>query len=212
MGAKQTDTKRRGLLLYSGGLDSTISALILATEAVNLVGLSIDYPGRPHGEKLAVKAMSGMLPFSQVIEVSFNSNGLLTDSDYLCTSLEGWIPYRNLLFWSIAAHKAILLDADFVAGGHDEFDGTVFNDASKDFFACLRQIVTFSGNNNRTVNLELPILSVTDEHWYNIVNADKNKELFRKTWSCWRDSTKPCNHCYACTKRETFFDELEESV
>lgn len=209
--AKNPKTKRRGVLLYSGGIDSTISSIILACKEVELIGLSINYPGRPRGELLAAKTISKMLPFSEFIEVSLSSNTLLTDPNYVSTSFEGWIPYRNLLFWSIAAHKAMLRNADFIAGGHCDDDEKVFTDASRDFFNKLADLLTFSGHNkfSHSLEIELPMFSLTDERLYAIINTGDNKELLYKTWSCWRDNAKPCQHCFACKEHRKFFNKLE---
>lgn len=208
--SQSPNTKRRGILLYSGGLDSTLSALVLEDSSVDLIGLTINYPGRPEGEKRAAKTLSKNLPFSEVLEVSIDGKFHFLDSTYKCTCFEGWIPYRNILFWSMAAHLAILLNADFIAAGHDgEGDGRIFNDATNDFFLKLKDILRFSGNGNlnTSIDIVLPIATSSDKQSHSRLNI-QNLDLLLKTWSCWRNGETPCKQCYACEDRDKFFKEL----
>ena len=210
--AKQDLNKmRRGILLFSGGFDSTVAALILAGDQIDLIGLTIDYPGRPEGEKAAVKSLSTVLPFSTLLKVSIEGTSSTIGSNHEATSMEGWIPYRNILFWTIAAQKAVLLKADFIAGGHDEEDdGKVFNDAGKEFFIKLKDILKFSGNGNvdHSIDIVLPITSLTKEKLRSIVN-DRIKDLLFQTWSCWRKGEVPCQQCFACKERQKYFMEMK---
>ena len=207
---QSSNSRRRGILLFSGGFDSTLSAIVLASNNVELIGLTIDYPGRPKGEREAGKTLSEVLPFSQFLEVSIGGELPFIDSKYMSTCLEGWIPYRNVLFWSIAAHQAVLLNADFIAAGHDdEDDGKIFNDATNEFFVKLKEILRFSGNGNlnNSIDIVLPIAALTDKQLRSHFN-NENINLLHKTWSCWRNGNTPCKQCYACNERDKFFSEL----
>ena len=210
---RSSNTKRRGILLFSGGCDSTLSALILANSFVDLIGLTINYPGRPEGEKRAVKTLSQNLPFCDFLEVSIDGQFLFTDSTYESTCLEGWIPYRNILFWSIAAHQAVLLNANFIAAGHDdENDGKLFNDSTNEFFVKLREILRFSGNSlNSSIEIILPIANSSDDQLRSLLDSE-NKELLLKTWSCWRNGKAPCEQCFACHERDRFLKELAQTL
>ena len=42
-----------GLVLFSGGLDSTLATIMIASKNVDLISFSIDFPGRPRGENVA---------------------------------------------------------------------------------------------------------------------------------------------------------------
>ena len=203
---QQANKKRLGCLLFSGGLDSTMSALALNSEDVELVGISINYPGRPQSEVAAAMNLSKRLPFSAMIEVAFESDAPLTLPTLRGTDYEGWVPYRNFLFWAIAAHKAALIGADFIAAGHDDNDRNAFSDVSEDFFDAIRKLLYLTGNRNSLISLdiELPLLSMPDEKLAELFTNAKNRELLMSSWSCWRDSPKPCGRCAACKSREEF--------
>lgn len=201
-------TRRRGILLFSGGIDSTLSALILNAQGVELIALTINYPGRPEGEIHATKAIQKELPFLMSVEVRLDTGGPLIKFPRGQNVDQGWIPYRNLLFWAIAAHKAVMLDADFVAAGHDDDDGVAFTDASEEFFSGLSNILELTGTTraNQAVEIELPIYTASLDYLQTI--SAQHPKVMEMTWSCWVDGTHPCMSCYACKERQEFFSGL----
>jgi 7-cyano-7-deazaguanine synthase len=202
-------TRRRGILLFSGGIDSTLSALILHAQGVELIALTINYPGRPEGEIRATEAIEKELPFLMSVDVKLDTGGPLTKFPSSQNVDQGWVPYRNLLFWAIAAHKAMMLDADFVAAGHDDDDGVAFSDASEEFFAGLGKLLKLTGStrSKQAVVIELPIYTASLEYLQTI--SARHAEIMEMTWSCWLDETHPCMSCYACKEREDFFRGLK---
>jgi 7-cyano-7-deazaguanine synthase len=205
----KTKKRRRGILLFSGGIDSTLAALILQSQGVELIALTINYPNRPQGEIRATKALEKELPFVMSLDVSLDTGGSLAKFPLRHGLDQGWIPYRNLLFWAIAAHKAVMLDADFVAAGHDDDDGLAFSDASEDFFAGLRKLLKLTGSTKEkpAVDIELPIYTASLEYLQAI--SAQHPTIMDITWSCWLDATHPCTRCYACEERAEFFRGLK---
>lgn len=204
--------RKRGLVLFSGGIDSTITTLALAQRGYGLTALSINYVGRPNHEALAARHLANHLPFDDYREVTLSTEEPLTIPDYISTPREGWIPYRNLMFWAIAAHEAVILDVDFVAAGHDDIDEVDYSDASKEFFDILQQTLRFDGehDNKRILKIELPVQELAIESIRQLLN-DGNGQLLDQTWSCWRDGPRPCCECQACKSRHHFFLELAEN-
>lgn len=187
-----------------------MSALALASEDVELVGLSINYPGRPKSEIAAAMNLSKQLPFSAMVEVAFESDTLLTIPKLNGTKHEGWVPYRNFLFWAIAAHKGALIGADFIAAGHDDVDQKVYSDVSKEFFDAIRKLLRLTGNRESLapIDIELPILSMPEKQQFGLFADTKNREMLLSTWSCWRDVPVPCRNCAACNHRKRFLKQV----
>jgi len=205
---RRNDVPRRGLLLFSGGIDSTLSAIILLDRGVELISLSVDYPGRPKGEIRATNAIRERLPFVQSVDVRLDTGGLLTKFPSGQDIEKGWVPYRNLLFWAIAAHKAAMLDVGFVAAGHDLNDGVAFSDASQQFFNQLKRLLKLSGRRSAlSIDMELPLYRSSSQNLRRI--AARNHSILNLTWSCWLRQNKPCMKCYACKERIEFFRGLE---
>lgn len=206
----KTKRLRRGILLFSGGIDSTLAALILHAQGVELIALTINYPGRPQGEISATKALEKELPFLMSVEVSLDTGGPLAKFPMRQSVDQGWIPYRNLLFWGIAAHKAVMVDASFVAAGHDDDDGVTFSDASEGFFSGLGELLKLTGSTTakHAVEIELPVYTASLEYLQEI--SDRNSKIMELTWSCWLDAAHPCMSCYACKEREKFLSDSYE--
>ena len=203
--------RRCGLVLFSGGIDSTIATLSLAQQGNELTALSINYVGRPNLEILTARRLAKRLPFDDYWEVTIGTEELLTIPKYVSTQREGWIPYRNLMFWAIAAHKAVILDADFVAAGHDDADEANYSDVSKEFFGLLRRILRFNGCHDDTheLKMELPVRDLSIDSIKQLLR-NGNEGLLYQTWSCWRDSSRPCGECIACKDRQQFLMKLSE--
>jgi len=99
-------SKRRGVLLFSGGLDSTLSAITLLNQGTDLIALTIDYPSRPRREDYAARQLAQRLPFSNFIQVNLDTGGPLMKCGRTHEAEGGWIPYRNLLLYLFTSLRA----------------------------------------------------------------------------------------------------------
>lgn len=194
---------RLGIVLFSGGTDSTLVCLLLASRGAHLIGLSINYPGRPYREVETARAMSSSLSFDQFVEAEIDIGVPMMVSEYHSTSHEGWIPFRNLLFWTIGAQVAHQLGATFVAAGHEPPDARTYSDASRPFFRSLGRSLTFTGRiNSQPPDIVVPFLAMRKSD--QLALAETHIEVLDKTWSCWRGGPSPCGNCHACRTREEF--------
>lgn len=195
-----------GLLLFSGGVDSTLTALHLTHRNLRVWALTIDYEGRPRGERRAVDQLIPHLSLSGVTRFTIGHQLKPPEPSERVGALEGWIPYRNLLFWSIAAHVAGTMGLGFVSAGHELSDGPDYSDASPRFFELLEPILQLTGRSSpqQGLKIELPLLMGPES----AAIEREHQALLRKTWSCWRDADTPCGSCYACQRRAAYFDSL----
>lgn len=186
-----------------------MAALLLEPSECEIIALSINFTGRPRGELTSARAVAAALPVSDLIEVSLDLGARLTDPRYSNGPYEGWIPYRNLIFWSIAAHTAARVKATFIAAGHEYSDGEKFSDASADFFFLLQHITSYSGNRAlpHAPRIRLPVLETSDNDFD--VLARRNSGILELTWSCWRDHISPCLECHACNKRRDYLTRIQ---
>jgi len=208
MTARNTRSSRKKVvLLFSGGLDSTLSFMLLADQGLDVAGLSILYPGRPVGEIASAKSLVHRLHFSEFYEVSINGVTPFPRGVSYPGTPDGWFPFRNLLFWAIGVHKASADNADYVAGGHDRDDGQVFSDASREFFDLLAQLLKYSGNQaSYRLELLLPMLSKPEHDLHAL--AGTHRATVSMTWSCWKNTPLQCGQCMACVKREDFLRKV----
>ena len=194
---------KSAVLLYSGGADSTLCALLLRERGWTVHALSIGYEGRPAGEIAAAAALASGLAFASFREMSLGGLAKGTPSwvDGGRAQDEGLVPYRNLVFWSLAANRAASVGANAIAAGHTSYDAADYDDASPAFFDALAKSLRFSGLGamGRELEIVLPLASLTAQ-----AMADellRHRELLRRSWSCWRNGDKPCGECYACKER-----------
>lgn len=194
---------KSAVLLYSGGADSTLCAMLLTDRGYAVHALSVLFAGRPAGEIAASKALAAELTFASLHEIRLG--GLATGApgwvggDH--AHHEGLIPYRNLIFWSLAANRAATVGAQAIAAGHTRYDADSYDDAGPAFFDTLARSLRFSGLGpvGRGVEIVLPLAALTPSEMASLLLT--HRDFLRRTWSCWRDGDRPCGLCFACKER-----------
>jgi len=194
---------RSAVLLYSGGADSTLCAMLLRERGFAVHALSVLFEGRPAGEIAAAAALAPELRFASQHEMRLDgfargAPAWIADGH---AHHEGVIPYRNLMFWSLAANRAAAVGADAIAAGHTRYDADSYDDAGPAFFDTLAQSLRFSGlgPSGRALEIVLPLAGLTPDEMAAVLL--KHREFLRRTWSCWRDGDRPCGVCFACKER-----------
>lgn len=202
------------LLLFSGGFDSTLTALLLRDRGFVVHGLSITFLGRPRKEILIARRIGGGQLFASFVECNLSFGKPLFDPKakilYAGKADEpsaGCIPYRNLAFWSIAMAVASRKSIVTIAGGHTRKDAADYRDASPQFFRTLRLLTAYSGEKKvvRRMNFRLPLQELTPNIYARTVR--KHLPFLCRTWSCWLDGNQPCGSCYACIERQRYLNE-----
>ncbi|MDB5601176.1 MAG: ExsB family protein [Xanthobacteraceae bacterium] len=183
--------------LVSGGLDSTLVAL-LAKETGNIqYPLFIDYGQRATQRELEAcqRAMTLLeLPAPHIAELS--GFGRLIKSGLTDRSLrvreDAYTPGRNMLFLLTAAAYAERVGADAVAIGllHDE--AAIFDDQTSEFLAAAAELLRMAVG--QPLNIIAPLKGF---HKKDVVELAKQKNL-TGTYSCHLGENVPCGQCIAC--------------
>lgn len=199
------------LILLSGGIDSTVALYWAKKEGYNLIALSFNYKNRPENEIKATKKLSELisiklievnLPFlEEAIDLKFDGYPILS----ALNAPEGYIPSRNIIFYSIAAFFADAYGIQTIIGGHINSDAELFPDASSSFFKKLEHLISIGRhtNDNKKMEILLPLKSKTKIEVLDL--AKKLDVPLEFTWSCYGDGKKPCGKCLSCIKRERAF-------
>ena len=197
------------LLLFSGGFDSMLTALLLKEQGFALHALSINFVGRPRQEICTARKLARRNPlFMNFVEFKLdwidNAPQTKTGKTHPSEPAAGSIPYRNLVFWSVAVLVASRHGIRTVAGGHTNRDAAHYTDASPEFFQKLRALTAYSGGSALAPQMifRLPLQEIPSDSYE--VTVRQNLPLLQKTWSCWLNGKQPCRSCYACIERERY--------
>jgi 7-cyano-7-deazaguanine synthase len=208
----------KALVMLSGGLDSA-TCLYWAKENFSQVyAITFDYYDRIENEKKATLALAKNARALELFRINipfikefseFDGGGhrpLTKDK-----RLSSYIPARNLIFYSIAAHYAEFFGIRWIIGGHNKDDGLFFKDATSSFIKDMNSLIDqgclYSDNKPHTI-----VAPLVDLDRIGIINlAIRLRVPLDLTWSCHHAGETHCGRCYACESRSEAFRFLRMS-
>ncbi|MFX1501881.1 MAG: 7-cyano-7-deazaguanine synthase [Promethearchaeota archaeon] len=211
------DNKKRGILLLSGGIDSVVALYWALHNGYEIIALSFNYNLRPEQEKKAVKKITDNLniklievPLQYVKEaIDLRIEGFPIPS--AIQAPEGYIPSRNLVYYSIASYFAEIHGSNFIIGGHISVDPIKFPDADPSFFRSLEKLVN-KGKHTKDKSIIKILLPLSKMTKMDVINLGKELNVpFNWTWSCYSDGDQPCGKCSSCRKRDNAFTNMSYS-
>ena len=204
----------KALVLFSGGLDSTVLATQLQADGVETRLLSIDY-GQRHAKELdkAEKIAHALGLPHRILRLPdlgpLLGGSSLTDDQvelpeghYAEESMKATVvPNRNMILLALAGGHALSIGFDTIAYAAHAGDHTIYPDCRPEFADAMEKALGLADWQN--LNLHRPF-----------VNFSK-KELVRKgnelgaplelTWSCYAGREKHCGKCGTCVERKEAF-------
>ena len=213
----------KALVLFSGGLDSTVvlANAIKIHGKDNVIALSISY-GQKHNKEIEasnkISEYYGVkhiyLDLAKIFEYSDCS--LLKSSDKEIPkgeyqiqldkakddNLSPYVPFRNGLFLSSAASIGLSLYCSVIYyGAHSDDAQNAYPDCSSEFNDAInKSIYIGSGNKIRVVG---PFVGM---HKSDIVKLGHELNVpFELTWSCYEGKEKACGKCGTCIDRKKAF-------
>jgi len=206
------DNKFDALLLASGGMDSTVLAYKLANEHKNIVVLFIDYG--QHCKETEYKTLLEVVPSTfkhniriikvgdvyresksrMIIEANLWKDTVVADDLYL--------PYRNILFISLAAAYAQSMGIKDVYTAFINSNHAKEIDCSMEFFTKLENLLYEYGS----IKINMPFKGLTKTEVAMLGLA--LKAPIEKTYSCQVNSTTPCGACPNCVDRLTAMNNI----
>lgn len=205
---------KKVILLYSGGLDSTVLLYDLLNQNYDVYCLSVNYSQRHKIEIEQATKISYLLGLEHTIldlsclksifgldnaltGLSDVPNGHYTDKSMEITA----VPNRNMILLSIATAYAIGQKADYVAIANHLGDHPIYPDCRVEFIEAIQETISFGNKHQVTILNPFNNLSKTD-----IVKRGNRLEVpFELTHSCYKGKDKHCGLCGTCTERKESF-------
>ena len=203
------------LLIYSGGLDSTV-LLYKLLQVGGIVALQFDY-GSKHTEmeraaaqrlcqENGVELIELSLPF---IQESFQSSLLkggeaLPHGEYERNNMKSTVvPFRNGILLSIAIGIAESRGIREVAYGAHAGDHEIYPDCRPQFFNKFAEVAKLG--TYAEISLTAPLLNLTKGE---IVKLGSELGVpFERTYSCYAGGERHCGECGTCVERKRAFQE-----
>ena len=204
------------VLIFSGGMDSTVLLYDLISQNKEVIAVSFDYGQKHKKELLAAKRIAEENKIEhQVLDISsltqHISNSSLTNSEievpdghYASSNMAiTVVPNRNMIFLSIAAGFAINRGIHQLAYGAHRGDHFIYADCREEFVSAISQ--TFKLCDNTPVILQAPYLNYSKADICKL--GSKLNVPFVNTWSCYKGHDLHCGQCGTCfERREAFVD------
>ncbi|MGA0133849.1 MAG: 7-cyano-7-deazaguanine synthase QueC [Opitutales bacterium] len=203
----------RTVLIYSGGIDSTVLLAHLRAEGREVHCLSVDYGQRHRRELEAARALCAhhgvghRLADLRALAPLFGSNALtggvkVPEGHYEEESMKATVvPNRNMLLISVATAWAVSLRAESVAYGAHGGDHAIYPDCRPEFAEALDRAVRLADWHE--VRLERPFVKMDKAA---IVRRGAELDVpFGLTWSCYVGGERHCGKCGTCVERKEAF-------
>jgi len=205
-GLKRTET-RSVVVLFSSGVESSATALMMKRQGYEVFPLFIDY-GQAASEaellrskELCIKlGLHGLKVFSIVNLKDICRSNLLGEGAQ--DDSNAWVPMRNTLFMTFASMYAEGIGADGIALGYALEDNFVFGD--NDYFHHKMAELLFSKSLLRPFQVFMPIKGMTKSELLRMLEEVECSSL---TISCWNakvidGQVTVCGTCANCLERE----------
>ena len=204
----------KALVLFSGGLDSTVLATQMKKDAEETRLLSIDYGQRhakelDHSRKVAdhLGLAHEILKLPQLGQILGGSS--LTDKSmtlpeghYAEESMKSTVvPNRNMILLALAGGHALSIGFDTIAYAAHAGDHTIYPDCRPEFADAMDTALGLADWN--TLSLHRPYVEMTKSDLVSL--GDKLEAPLHLTWSCYAGGERHCGKCGTCVERKEAF-------
>lgn len=206
---------KRGVIILSGGMDSTTLLYDLIDQKYNVHAVTFDY-GQKHKKEItyAKKTCEQLKIPQKIINATVLSDlapSSLTRSDWNVPEgnyaddnmKQTVVPNRNMVLSSLAAAYAIGIKATHLFYGAHAGDHTIYPDCRPVFVSAMTTAFHVCDWNDLT-------LSVPYLNWSKGGIVKRGLQLgvdYSHTWTCYKGGEKACGKCGSCDERLAAFRE-----
>jgi len=202
------------VLIYSGGMDSTVLLYTLLNENYTVRCLSIDY-GQKHKKELlaASKICSDLNLEHKTINLSnlnllFKNSSLINpdqpipEGHYEQENMKATVvPNRNMILLSLATAWAISTESELVSYAAHAGDHAIYPDCRESFAQSMNEAMQLCDWN--AIQLHRPFVHLTKA---DICKLGSELQVpYENTWSCYLGGKLHCGRCGTCIERREAF-------
>ncbi len=217
-------SRRRAVVLLSGGLDSSTCLAIARAEGLEVHGLSVDYGQRNRSELARARRIARALGARdhRVVKVDLSAFGGSALTDRAIAVPKGrsprrmtrdipvtYVPARNTVLLAVALAHAETIGAEDVFVGVNAVDYSGYPDCRPEFlraFERVARLATRAGVSGGALRIRAPLLRLSKAQ---IVRLGTRLGVpYRLTQSCYDPVRgRACGRCDACVLRRKGFAE-----
>ena len=207
---------RKGVILFSGGIDSTTLLYDLMNQLEEVYPITFFY-GQKHGKEVEMAFKTcGKLGLEYKL-VDVDSLGDVAPSALTRDGVEipmvGYdeesmkdtvVPNRNMVFLSLATAYAIGIGAEHVFYAAHGGDHTLYPDCRPEFVSAMERAIGLC--DYKVIHLEAPYM-----YWDKVAVLCRGIELgvdYSLTWSCYQGGDLACGKCGTCQERLNAFRQV----
>lgn len=220
-----TGSKKKAVVLLSGGLDSTTVAAIARSEGYDVFGLSFRY-GQRHAVELeaaarVAKSLGAMKHLVMDIDLRKIGGSALTDQIDVPKGRSGdamengipvtYVPARNTIFLSYALAWAEVLNVWDIFIGVNAVDYSGYPDCRPEYIAAFEQMANLATKAGvtagRRIKIRTPIIDMSKAE---IIKTGLELGVdYKLTHSCYDPAPdgKACGLCDSCLLRKRGFED-----
>ncbi|MCS6767876.1 MAG: 7-cyano-7-deazaguanine synthase [Candidatus Nitrosocaldus sp.] len=205
------DRGERALVLLSGGIDSATCLYWAKSKGYDVHALTLNYYNRWVKEIEATRLIAREadtrlieldIPF---VKEAFDIYGYreYRDGDMRWSS---YIPSKNLLFYSIAAHLAEYMRVRWIVGGHNRDDTLFFTDTRREYIDGINRLFRQGFMLNEPAEIVTPLLDLSK---VDVIRLALHLGVpLEHTWSCHTRAERHCGRCHGCRSRKDVFNAI----
>lgn len=211
---------KTGVLILSGGIDSTTLCYKYVAEGWSLYPLIFNY-GQKHSKEIEfakrtcsvlglehksidLSAINELLSGSALTDQGVDIPEVNEDTERFDTLETTIVPNRNSIFLSIAIGYAVSMSIDNVFFGAHHSDRGVYPDCRTEFVDSFQESERLA-TGNENLRVIAPFVNLTKAQ---IVKTGSELNVpFENTWSCYAGSEVHCGRCSSCVERKKAFRE-----
>jgi 7-cyano-7-deazaguanine synthase len=188
---------KKCVVLFSGGLDSSLICHLLKQNGYDISPLYIDYGQINIKQELsACKEVGAAIGVDPIEVLNIHDYGRLIPSGLTNNKLdiekEAFLAGRNVLFLLCAAAYAYSLNINNIAIGLLSSEDSIFPDQTSTFVSSMRQLIHIAISPN--IKLMTPLSSFCKK---DVIKLAKSEKIYG-TYSCHKGGKTPCGECIAC--------------